>query len=107
MKMYRATTPTFTFTLPSDTSAYEDIQVTFIQGETSLVKEYADGVLPSGMVFDGCDVNIRFTQAETLMFNAGKGIKAQIRVKDENGNVMASDIYSVSVKSSLNEGIIE
>ena len=106
--MYRATTPTHTFTLPETLDNYVEIQVTYKQCKTELVKDAkADGPVSSGMDFDEKEVIIHWTQEETLMFDTSKPLLAQVRVVDVNGNVMASQKFSIQIKYTLNEEILE
>lgn len=103
--MYRVTTPSYTFTLPSDTSQYSEIQVTLRQGCRQLVKHYQDGTLPSGMTLDGKDVVIELTQEETKKFAPGT-FSAQVRVLTPSGDSFASQIFTVMVNQVLNEEIL-
>lgn len=101
--MYRATTPVHVFTLPVLTNTLKDIQVIYKQGETELLKYMDNNILPPGMTLDGKDVIISLTQNETKLFEAGKTILAQIRVLTNDGAVMASQQFKISVKGVLNE----
>lgn len=104
--MFRATTPTHVFTLPEDTASYTEIQVTYSQENTVLVKHYQDETLPSGMTLEGSKVYIRLTQEETLGFKPGNGVRVQVRVMDANNNVMASQKYPVTISTCLSEDIL-
>ena len=105
--MYRATTPTHTFTLPIETSTCNEIQLTYKQddGDIVLVKHYQDGVLPEGMTLDGKDVNVFLTQEETKLFKKGKAY-AQIRVLTNAQKVMASQKMSMPVNDVFNEEVL-
>lgn len=103
--MYRATTPTHTFTLPIETSSCTEIQLTYQQDDTVLVKHYQDGVLPEGMTLDGKDVNVFLTQEETKQFKKGKAY-AQIRVLTNAQKVMASQKMALSVHDVFNEEVL-
>ena len=104
--MYRATTPVHTFTLPSDTSVYSEIQVTYKQKNVLLVKHDQDNTLPEGMTLDGKNVIIRLTQEESLLFDKGE-VHAQIRVMTGGGDVMASQKFTVQVNTCYSEDILE
>lgn len=104
--MYRATTPVHTFTLPSDTSVYSIIQVTYKQLDVKLVKEYKDNTLPDGMTLDGKNVIVKLSQEETMLFKKGAA-KVQIRVMNGSGDVMASQKFTVSVDSCYSENILQ
>ena len=103
--MYRVTTPTHTFTLPIDTSECAAIQVTYKQGKTTLIKEYKDGTLPSGMTLDEKDVVINLTQAETKGFSVGT-VDVQVRALTNGGRAYASQHFNVSVNRVNNEDIL-
>lgn len=103
--MYRVTTPTHTFTLPIDTSECAAIQVTYKQGTKTLIKEYKDGALPSGMSFDEKDVIINLTQAETKAFSVGT-VDVQVRALTNGGKAYASQHFNVSVNRVNNEDIL-
>jgi hypothetical protein len=103
--MQRVTTPTHRFTLPMDTSECAEIQLTYKQGDTKLVKHYQDGILPEGMTLDGATVIQTLTQQETKAFKKGRAY-AQIRVLTTAGKVYGSQEFRVKVTSSLNEDIL-
>ena len=104
--MYRVTTPTHTYTLPMDTSTLAEIQVTYKQGDVSLVKHYQDGALPEGMTLDGPDVVIDLTQEETKAFAAPMPVRSQVRVLTASGKSYASQVFTVSVSEVLNEEVL-
>lgn len=104
--MYRATTPTHTFTLPIQTSTCSEILVTYKQGKILLDKHYEDGTLPPGMTLDGKNVVIRFSQEETLKFNAKNPVQVQVRVLTNDNNALASQKFNVSVEDVLNEEVL-
>jgi len=102
--MYRATTPTHTFTLPVNPADCEEIQVTYRQGNTTLVFQMENHILPPGMSIDRNNVDITLTQEQTLMFNKGKA-QVQVRVL-AGGKALASQIINVSVFDVINEEIL-
>ena len=104
--MYRATTPTHTFTLPFDTSVCKEIQLTYSQeGRNILVKHYQDEILPEGMTLDGADVNVFLTQDETKMFKKGRA-QAQFRILTTANKVIASQKMQVPVHDVFNEEVL-
>lgn len=105
--MQRATTPTHTFTLPMNVDELKEIQVTYKQGETSLVKHYQDGILPSGMSLNENTVSIRLTQVETKLFTEKRSTLAQVRVLTLTNIAMASQKFKIKIDSLLNEDILE
>ena len=105
MSFPRVTTPTHTFILPFDTSECSVIQVTYTQGCHSLIKQYEDGTLPSGMSLDEDSVIIHLTQEETKSFKVG-AIEVQIRVLTTNDQAYASGIFKVGATKVNNEDIL-
>ena len=105
--MYRATTPIHTFTLPIQTSNCKEIQVTYKQGPTMLVKHYQDGTLPEGMTLDGKQVIIKLTQEETLKFCSKDAARVQVRVLTTDDSAYASQPFKVSITNVLNEEILQ
>ena len=103
--MFRATTPTHTFTLEVSTSTCDEILVTYKLGDVVLNKHYEDGTLPDGMTLDNKKVIIKLTQEETLMFPAGKSAEVQLRARIGT-DVLATDKFNVTVNSVLNEEIL-
>lgn len=103
--MYRATTPTHTFTLPMDTSNCLEILVTYKQGNVQLDKHYQDNIIPDGMTLDEKDVSVRLTQQETLMFKRDE-VSAQVRVLTTQNQAMASQKFKIRVHDVLNEDIL-
>lgn len=104
--MYRATTPTHTFTLPIATNTCKEIQVTYKQGKVSLVKHYQDETLPEGMTLDGNDVIIVLTQDETLKFNSKEKVAVQVRVLTNDDLAFASQKFKLTVNDVLNEEVL-
>lgn len=104
--MYRATTPTHTFTLPIETSTCKEILVTYIQGQNKIEKHYQDGTLPEGMTLVNKDVMIRLTQEETKAFAPEERIEAQVRVLTNDDDAYASQIFKVWVNNVLNDEVL-
>lgn len=98
--MRRGTTPTLTFNMPFDSTGVENIYITFVQGrEMVLEKTLAD------VVWNEKAIELELTQEETLNFKTGM-IEIQLRVKFEDGTVMASDLIYTTAKAILKEGAI-
>ncbi len=102
--MYRATTPTHTFTLPVDPADCDEIQVTYRQSGTVLEFHFDNHILPPGMVIDRNTVVITLTQEQTLMFDKGRA-QVQVRVRMDN-TIKASQKFNISVFDSINEEIL-
>lgn len=104
--MYRATTPTHTFTLPIETNTCSEILVSYKQNNTGLDKHYEDGTLPSGMTLDGKKVIVVLTQEETKLFKKGI-VEIQVRVLTNSGAALASQVFSVKVRDVINEDVLQ
>ena len=102
--MFRATTPTHTFTIPFSTDKIKEIRITYRQnGKTVLQKTEADCTLTDTAI------KITLTQQETLLFNVGSAndrVYIQLRVLTTTGQVLASDIVNVRVKACLDEEVL-
>ena len=106
--MYRATTPAHVFELPETVADhYKEVQITYKQNDSELIKHYQDGITPPGMTIDGKTVTVRLTQEETLKFKAHSSASVQVRVLDTLDNVMASEKMKLNIKSVLNEEKLE
>lgn len=104
--IYKRTTPSFIFTLPTGLE-YDIVEITFKQGNYSIVKNYEDGTLDDGMyITDNGDFAVVLTQEETNGFNIDSMVRVQCRVKTSTGAVLASSIYKVMASDILNGNII-
>ena len=104
--MYRVTTPYLTFTLPIQTSTCKEVLVTIKQNATELTKHYENGTMPDGMSFDGKNVIVKLTQAETKAFNSNVSALTQIRVLTNADDAYASQVFNIKVSDVLNEEIL-
>ena len=99
--MIRGTTPTFAFNLPFDTSMIKSAYITIRSKGIEVEKAKED------CVFSGKTISTTLTQEETLKLPKSQVAEIQLRVTTNNGEAMASDIYSVKVEEILKEGVIE
>ena len=99
--MYRGTTPTFSFSLPMDSSTITALNLCFAQQNTIVLeKTLAD------CTREGNTLHVRLTEQETLLFDARKGmVEMQLRVGCGETK-MASNIMQVSVKKILKDGCL-
>lgn len=104
--MYRATTPTHTFTLPINTNTLSEILVSYKQGAVTLDKHYQDGTLPSGMTLDGDKVIVKLTQDETKLFRPNAQADVQVRVLTASGDALASKRFGITVNSVINDEVL-
>lgn len=100
MYIIRATTPSFIFKLPFDTSTVKELLITFSQcGRKILNKKDAD------VVFDEDKIKFVLTQNETNLFNKGPA-QIQCRVTKTNNGVYASSVIDCVVMEVLNDSIM-
>ena len=100
--MIRATTPTHVFTLP-DTLTTEDmteILVTYSQCDHKIVEKTKKDLELSANQF-----SVKLTQQEMNKFQAGLAL-IQVRAKNQEDEVMASQIFKVKVRPVLNQEVL-
>lgn len=105
--MYRATTPTITFTLPFDVSNIEELSIAFGQKETPYSR-HAKLVFEkflSDCDVDGKSVRLTLSEADTLKLECDKDVEIQLWVK-RNGVSTASKVYKEPVDCIMNESSI-
>ena len=96
--MRRGTTPTHTFTLPFDPSMIEKLRIVYVQmGQVVLTKTEADAEIKENTV------SVHLTEAETLSFQCKQNVDIQLKVSTGSGDVLVSDIITVSVSRCLCE----
>ena len=94
--MVRATTPTFTLTVPDfvDLTAAARVIFSFAQGDYQIDKEGND------LRIDGNTVYIYLTQQETLQLKVGPAL-AQLNWSYANGQRMCSNIMRLNITDNL------
>lgn len=98
--MIRGTTPTLSFILPFDTGHLTDGWVTISQaGEIVIDKQL------SACSCEANKVRVKLTQEETLQL-ADRITYIQLRVKTNDGDVLASEIITTEARKILKEGAI-
>lgn len=108
--MYRATTPTHIFIFEIDPEEnFKTILITYSQsGEIVLEKGKNDLAFEEkeeccGKVYQA---TLQLTQEESNLFEADKIVSVQIRAVSYDGDVVASEKMSVSVKDVLNDEVL-
>lgn len=108
--MYRATTPTHIFVFEVDPEEnFKTILITYSQnGEIVLEKGKNDLTFEEkeeccGKVYQA---TLQLTQEESNLFEADKIVSVQIRAVSYDGDVVASEKMSVSVKDVLNDEVL-
>lgn len=102
--MRRATTPTHTFTFPEevDVSTLADLTLSYSQDGKIILEKSLSNVEVSAS--DNA-ISYTFTQAEANAFAPGKAL-AQVRVKDQGGSVLASQMIWLDIKPVLNSEVM-
>ena len=98
--MIRGTTPTLKFTLPFEASKIETVYITIVQSDITINKETQDCVLSESTI------ETTLTQEETLSLKDSYATKMQLRVKTNDGKVLASQIFDLKVEDVLYDGIL-
>ena len=99
--MRRGTTPTHQFVLPFNTELITAAEITYCQGDQIILqKTEEDCVMQETLV------SITLSQQDTFKFKENTNVDIQIRVRDKNGTVFASDIMRVSCQSCLSEEVL-
>lgn len=90
--MTRGSTPTFVFTLPSDTSVYSDIDIYFAQNGSVILD-----VTQAALTLSGNEVSFTMTEEESLKFTASVPAEIQIRLVTRDGRIFISEIRRIAV----------
>lgn len=100
--MIRGTTPEHIIKPPVAASLIKSVRFTYEQdGNTVVEKTEADCTITDE------SISVRLTQDDTLRFEENKSVSVQIRILTTGGEVMASDIKSLTVKKTLNDEVLE
>lgn len=98
--MYRGTTPTLIFNIPFTGENVEEIYITFVQGDkTVLEKTLAD------VTWEDKTIELKLTQEETLLFEKGS-VTIQHRLKFIDGTTLASNLVYTTAEAILKDGVI-
>ena len=98
--MRRGTTQTLTFLLPEEISI-ETIFITFQQNNWTVLEKSIEDV-----EIDGKTVIVKLTQEDTLKLRAPYAVYIQLRIRDTDGNAIASDIIRTDAETILKDGVI-
>ena len=98
--MIRGTTPTVSLIFPFDLMTLSTIHVSFAQ-RTLVI----DKVITNDGALKGTTLAIPLTQDETLLLSAGM-VRIQVRAKQLDGQVIASNILEIPVAAILKDGVI-
>lgn len=103
--MYRGTTPTLQFYLDFLLEDEKEVFITFVQNN-KIVLEKSINEIEKSVADDGNTIlSFKMTQKETLLFDE-ETIEMQIRIKFENGEAIASNIFKTYINDILKGGEI-
>lgn len=96
--MRRGSTPTFTISLPLDSSRFKDITVSMVQNGKNILS------LPfSRITKDANKISFKLTEDETLLFEEGSNAELQLRAVETLGNVLISDVNKIAITKKYPE----
>jgi hypothetical protein len=98
----RGTTPTHTFTLPTDSSLCTKVRAIYSQDDKLVFKIEDNRFIRSDNV-----VSCKLTQEETLMLSCKQYCDIQLRVLTSGGDAMACDIMKITVGRCLDDEVLE
>ena len=96
--MVRGSTPKHTFTLPIPTSTVKKVRITYEQLGREILEKTEDDVK-----MEENTITLRLTQSETLKFKENKDARIQLKVLTNSGDLLPSQIFTVTVKEILDE----
>ena len=101
--MYKGSTPTFTFTFDEDfdPSSATSVILTFSANGINAILEKTK----SELTIDSHSVTIKLTQAETLLFPAGR-LYCQLNFVMSDGTRLPTDIAIVMFDNNLHDEVI-
>ena len=103
--MYRGTTPTLQFYLDFLLEDEKEIFITFVQNNKTVLEKSIDEIEKSVADDGNTILSFKMTQKETLLFDE-ETIEMQIRIKFENGEAIASNIFKTYINDILKGGEI-
>ena len=98
--MYRATTPTHTFTLPFEADTITECVLTYSQRGRAILEKNLGDMTPTEN-----KLIVQLTQEEANLF-CEDAVYIQLRVKLTNGKVLASRMVNANVLDVLNAEVI-
>ena len=104
--MYRATTPTHSFTFDVDPeTTFKTILITYAQKD-KIIFEKGKSDLSFSEANGGYVATLTLTQEETNMFKAGDAITVQVRALTYDGEAIAFDKLTMKVSIVLNDKVL-
>lgn len=103
--MYRGTTPTLQFYLDFLLEDEKEVFITFEQNNKTVLEKSIAEIEKSVADNGNTILSFKMTQKETLLFDE-ETIEMQIRIKFENGEAIASNIFKTYINDILKGGEI-
>lgn len=103
--MYRGTTPTLQFYLDFLLEDEKEVFITFEQNNKTVLEKSIAEIGKSVADNGNTILSFKMTQKETLLFDE-ETIEMQIRIKFENGEAIASNIFKTYINDILKGGEI-
>lgn len=103
--MIRGTTPTLTMKLPSEVSVL-DVASAIVSIEQSGKEKITKSISDITKDPDANTLAVKLTQEETLSLSARSSAFVQLKVKTNNGNVLASSPSPMVVTDIINEEVM-
>ncbi len=98
--MRRGTTQEITFILPEEI-AIDALYITFSQNNKTILEKTLDDV-----IIDGKNIIMPLDQEDTLVLSAPQAVYLQLRIRDTDGNALASKVLKVYAEDILKDGVI-
>jgi hypothetical protein len=95
------TTPTHTFTLPFEKEMLAEVRITYTQNKKRIITKEIDD-----LEINGNDISLTLTQEETFLFEEGKNVSIQLKIKTTEGLVFNSNVMKMRVDPSLDKEVI-
>lgn len=99
--MIKGTTPTYTFTLPFDTSIVNKVKITYAQDDVTTLEKYT-----TDCTLNDETISVTLTQEDTFLFDCKKPLEIQIRILTSGGDVIASVPQTIGISKCLDNEVL-
>lgn len=99
--MYRASTPTHTFTLPFETDQIKSLSLAYSQNDKLVLKKRKDGCR-----LEGKDIVVELSQEEANLFCEDLPVEIQLRILTLAGKSIPSIIWEVPCDKVLDDEVL-
>ncbi|MBQ7125112.1 MAG: hypothetical protein IJO00_01980 [Clostridia bacterium] len=91
--MTRGSTPTFSFILPAHTSLFNEIEIFFVQNDSTVLT-----VTKNELDLKDYEVSFFMTEENSLKFEASVPAEIQIRLVTNDGVILVSEIRRIAIR---------